>query len=194
MAAKIHLDLDFHLGVRIGTLIHQNPPRTARSFSSHNGVIAWLSVSVGESWLSVKRLGSSADNLREVIEVLVSCVQGKVVLQDESRQPHIVRRNRCALFPELAEHGSVVVSRLVVGKEHTHAIFQEEASQDPLVLGLPTAVREAGPKLTDDDEGQHDRLGFLQERHGLGGPSAEIDVPIRVESNPHRQRSSSTLS
>ncbi len=147
----------------------------------------------------VQRLGvahglSGADHLREVIEVLVSCVQGKVVLQYKSRQPHIVRRNRCALFPELAEHGSVVVSRLVVGKENTHSVFQQEASQDPLVLGLPTTVREAGPKLTDYDERQHDRFGFLQERHCLGGPSAEIDVPVRVESNPHRQRFSSTLS
>ena len=32
------------------------------------------------------------------------------------------------------------------------------------------------------------------EPHCLGRPSAEIDVPIRVESNPHRQRSSSTPS
>jgi hypothetical protein len=135
-----------------------------------------------------------ADDLREVIEVLVSRVQGKVVLQYKSREPHIVRRNRCALFPELPEHGRVVVSRLVVGKEHTHTIFQEETSQDPLVVGLTTTVREAGPELADDDEGQHDRFGFLQERHCLGGPSAEINVSIRVESNPHRQRSSSTLS
>jgi hypothetical protein len=91
--------------------------------------------------------------LREVIEVLVSSMQGKVVLQDKSRQPHIVRRDRCALFPELAEHGRVVVSRLVVGKENTHAVFQKETPQDPLVLGLPTTVREAGPKLADHDEG-----------------------------------------
>ncbi len=94
-----------------------------------------------------------ADDLREVIEVLVSRVQGKVVLQYKSREPYIVRRNRCALFPELAEHGRVVVGRLVVGKEHTHAIFQEETSQDPLVVGLTTTVREAGPELADDDEG-----------------------------------------
>jgi hypothetical protein len=80
-----------------------------------------------------KHLRSNPDNLREVIEVLVSGVQGKVVLQDKSRQPHIVRRNRCALFPELTEHRSVVVGRLVVGKEHTHAVFHEKTPQDPLV-------------------------------------------------------------
>ena len=72
--------------------------------------------------------------------------------------------------------------------------FKQEASENPLVLGLPTAVCEAGPKLADDDERQHDRLGFLQQRHGLGDSFAQIDVSIRVESNPHRQRSSSTRS
>jgi hypothetical protein len=28
-------------------------------------------------------------------------------------------------------------------------------------------VRKAGPQLTDDDEGHHDRIGLLQEGHGL---------------------------
>ena len=32
---------------------------------------------------------SDADNLREAIEVLVACVQGKVVLQHESRASHM---------------------------------------------------------------------------------------------------------
>ena len=35
--------------------------------------------------------------------MLVSRVQSEVVLQDKSRQPHIVCWNRCALFSELAE-------------------------------------------------------------------------------------------
>jgi hypothetical protein len=139
-------------------------------------------------------VGSNADEVREVIEMLVSRVEPKVVLQYKSRQPHIVRRNRRALFPELAEHRSIVMSRLVVGKEHSHAVFQEETSQDPLVLGLPTPVREAGPKLADYDEGQKDRLSFLQDRHCLRDAFAQIDVSIGVESDPHRQRSSSTRS
>ena len=61
--------------------------------------------------------------------MFVPCVKGKVVLQHESGQPDVVRRNRRALLPELAEYRRVVVSRLVVGKEHTHAVFQEKAPQ-----------------------------------------------------------------
>ena len=52
---------------------------------------------------SPKRLQSHADNLRQVIEVFVSCMQGNVVLQHKSGQPHIVCRNRRALSAELAE-------------------------------------------------------------------------------------------
>ena len=47
---------------------------------------------------------SDPDNLREVIEMPVSGVKGQIVLQHESRQPDIVRRNRCALLPELTEN------------------------------------------------------------------------------------------
>jgi hypothetical protein len=73
-------------------------------------------------------VGSQADNLWEMIEVLVSRVQRQVVLQNQRGQPHVVRRNRRALLPELAEHGGVVVSGLVVGKEDADAVFQQETS------------------------------------------------------------------
>ena len=108
--------------------------------------------------------------------MLVSRVQDKVVLQDQGRQPHVVCRNGRALFPKLAEDGSVVVSRLVVGKEHAHAIFQEKTSQNALVLGLPAPVDEAGAKLTDYNERQHNGLGFFKKQHGLDDAFTEIDV------------------
>ena len=73
--------------------------------------------------------------------MLVSRVQRKIVLQDERRQPHVVRRNRRALFPELAEEGGVLVGRLVVGEEHEYAVLQEEPSQYPLVLRLATPLQ-----------------------------------------------------
>src|SRR5216684_3256820 len=80
--------------------------------------------------------------------MLVSRVQRQIVLQDERCQPQVVRRNRRALFPELAEEGSVLVGRLVVREEHEHTILQEEAPQYPLVLRLATSVGEAGAKLS----------------------------------------------
>ena len=57
---------------------------------------------------------SDADELWEVIEVLVARVQGQIVLQDQSGQPHVVGRDRRALFAELTEHGRVVMRRLIV--------------------------------------------------------------------------------
>jgi hypothetical protein len=44
--------------------------------------------------------------------------------------------------------------------------------------------REAGPKLVNHDERQHDRLGFLQHHQRLPDAFTQIDVAIRVESNP----------
>src|SRR5450759_723471 len=137
---------------------------------------------------------SDADELRKVIEVLVSSVQRQIVLQHQRRQPHVVGRNRRALFAELAEQRRVMMRRLVVGKEHAHAVLHEEVPEYPLVLGLPLAVSEASPKLTNHDERQRNGFGFLQERHRLGDTFAKIDVSVRVEGNSHRQRPSSTWS
>lgn len=142
----------------------------------------------------IRLVRSNADNLREVIEVLGSCVQGKVVLQHERGQPHIVRRNRRALFAKLAEDRRVVVSSLVVGEDHAHAVLQQKPPEYALVLRLPAAVRETRPKLTDHDERQHDGFGLLQQRQSFRDAFTQIDVSIGVESNPHRQRSSSTRS
>lgn len=47
---------------------------------------------------------SDEDDLRQVIEVLVACVQNQVVLQHERGDPHVVGRNRRSLFPKLAEN------------------------------------------------------------------------------------------
>ena len=52
--------------------------------------------------------GSDASNLRQVVEVPVACVQGEVVLQDECREPHVVRGHRCPLLAELPEDRRVV--------------------------------------------------------------------------------------
>lgn len=103
-----------------------------------------------------------ADELRQMIEVRVSRVQCQGVLQDEGGEPHVVCRNRRALLPELAEHRGVMVGRVIVGEEHGHAVLEKEPPQGALVFHLPTAVREASPKLAEDDKGQQNRFRFLQ--------------------------------
>lgn len=135
-----------------------------------------------------------SNDLWKVIEMPVSGMQGKVVLQHESREPHIVCRNRRALLPELTKDGCIVVSRLVVGEEHADAIFQKKPPKRSLVLDLPAPVRKAGSKLADHHKRQQDDLGFLEQADRLLDASAEIDIAVRIERNPHRQRALSTRS
>ena len=71
---------------------------------------------------------SNTDKLRQVIEVAVACMQREVMLQDQGGQPHVISRNRRALFPELAKHCRVMMCGLIVGKKCVHALLQEEAS------------------------------------------------------------------
>lgn len=83
---------------------------------------------------------SDSDQLRQVIEVLVSRVEGKVVLQYQRRQPHVVRWNRRALFAKLPEHGRVMMRRLVVSEEDADAVLQQKTPQGSLVLRRPSPV------------------------------------------------------
>jgi len=151
-------------------------------------------MSVDARAYNMSKSRSNTNDLRELIEVLVSCVQRQIVLQYKRRQPHVVGGNRGALFPELAENRRVMMGRLVVGEKHAHALFQEKPPKCSLVLGLPTPVSKAGSKLAEHHKRQHDGLCFLQERHRPADAFAEIDISVRIESNPHRQRSSSTRS
>ncbi len=84
-----------------------------------------------------------------MLEVLVTCVQGQIMLQDECGQPHVIRRNGRSLRAKLAEDGGIVMGGLVVSEERVHTLFQEETSQGPFVLSLPAPVGEAGPEFAE---------------------------------------------
>src|SRR6185437_10493536 len=90
----------------------------------------------------------NADELRKVVEVLVSRMQYEIVLQDQSGQPHVVCWNRRALLPKLAKNRGVVMGRLFIGEEDTYAVFHEKPPKCALVLGLSDPHSKAGPKLT----------------------------------------------
>ena len=64
-----------------------------------------------------------------MIEVLVTGMQRQVVLQNKRCEPHVVRRNRCALLPELMKHRGVMVGRLIIGTEEMHAVLQDRGSR-----------------------------------------------------------------
>ena len=81
--------------------------------------------------------------------------------------------------------------RLVVRKKDLYAILEQEVSQHALVLFLTLPVGKPGSKLAEDDERQNDLLGFREKDHCFDNASTKIDVSIRIESDPHFQRSSS---
>ena len=66
--------------------------------------------------------------LRKNVKVRVTGTQDKRMLEDESRNPHIIGRNGSALLTQLPVNGGVMIRRLVVGIEHTNARLEEKAS------------------------------------------------------------------
>ena len=55
-------------------------------------------------------------------------------------------------------------------------------------------MRKSGAKLADDDEGEENLIGVLDEFDGVPDALAEVDVPVGIEGQSHRQRPSSTTS
>ena len=124
----------------------------------------------------------------------VSRVQCEIVLEHEGGEPHIVRWNGRALLAQLTKNRCIVMRRLVVGIQNVHAVLEEKTSKRMLVLDLPAPQREAGAQLPEHDERQHDGFGLLEQLDGLGNSPTEIDVPVRVNGDSHRQSASSTWS
>ena len=59
--------------------------------------------------------GSKADQLRNVVEMTVPREEGKIMLNDERRDPDIVGWNRRGLLAQLLEDARVVMSGLLIG-------------------------------------------------------------------------------
>jgi hypothetical protein len=137
------------------------------------------------------RVFLNSRELRDVVEIPVAGVKSKVVLHHECGDPHLIRRDRRPLFPQLAIQCTVMMRRLVVSEEHLHPLLEQKVPEHALILRLAIAVGESGSKLGKDDKGQHHEFRFCEKSHSFYDTPAEIDISIRVESDPHFQRSSS---
>ena len=127
-----------------------------------------------------------------MFEVFVARMQHQRVLQDERRQPHVVRRNRSALLSQLPEDRRIVVRRLIVCEEDPYATLRQESAEDPFVLDLAPTMCETCTQLAEHDEWQHDAVGLFHERDRVGNAATEIDVGVGIQGHSHRQSASST--
>lgn len=93
----------------------------------------------------------------------IPAAQRRVVLEDQGRDPQVVRGDGGALAAELRIHPRVVVSGLVVGEEHLDSVLHQEPAEQLLVVGRLAAEGEAGSKLGEDDIRNQDRVCQLEE-------------------------------
>src|SRR3954464_1185488 len=97
-----------------------------------------------------------------MIEVMVARTQNQIVLENQCRDPHVIRRNRRSLFSQLPKQCRVMVSRLIVGKENFDTVLHQEASQYSLVVSLLSSVRETSSELRQNNERQDHCLRFFK--------------------------------
>jgi len=87
-----------------------------------------------------------------MIEMPIARVQNEAMLENNRRDPDVVRRNQRSLHAKLPINVRVMVRRLIVGEENFDAHREEKMPQRSLVLHLTSSADEAGPKLGNDDE------------------------------------------
>ncbi len=134
---------------------------------------------------------SDANELRQMIEMLVACVKREIVLKHQRSQPEIIGGNGRALFSQLSIERRIVMRRLIIGEQHAHALRHQKPTKDTFVFDLSPPMSKTCSELPEYDERQDDDIGGFQDRNGVVDALAEIDVSIRVERNSHRQRLSS---
>ncbi len=135
-----------------------------------------------------------ARDLWQVVEVRVASEEREMVLDDEGGDPEVVRGDRGALSAQLMEEPSVVMCGLFIGEQYVDAGAVEEADEVRFVLSGPSAPDKPRPKLTEDHERHEDLVGAPEAIHDLWEALREVDVPVRVDRDSHRQSDSSTRS
>jgi hypothetical protein len=131
--------------------------------------------------------------------VRVAGAQDKRMLQDESRDPHIVRRDGTALLAQLPVNGAVMMSGLFIGVEHADAGLHEKSAQDSFVARSrtahsKTALSKPSAQFSQNDEGQPDFVGKFDSFDDGRIAAAKVGIAIGVECQPHRHISSSIVS
>ncbi|HSP63116.1 MAG TPA: hypothetical protein VLQ90_09060, partial [Pyrinomonadaceae bacterium] len=115
------------------------------------------------------------------VKVSVTGKQDMRMLQDESCDPHVVRRDGSALLTQLPVNGSVMVRRLLVGIQHTDPRLEEKAPEDGFITRSLGTDGKSGAQFAEDDKGQPDFLGKLDRLNDRFDTPAKVRVTIGVE-------------
>jgi hypothetical protein len=81
-----------------------------------------------------------------------------------------------------------------VSKQRVDAAAVEEADEVGFVFRGPSAAREAGAQLDENDERHEDLVRSMEPFHRFGKALREIDIAVCVDRDSHRQSASSTRS
>jgi hypothetical protein len=101
----------------------------------------------------------TAHQLWKGVELRVRGGQHKRMLQDKSRDPHIVRRDAGSLLAELPVDVRVMMRCLVVGIENPNSGILKESPQHSFVTRSLTAHGKSAPQFSHNNKWQPDFLG-----------------------------------
>jgi hypothetical protein len=113
------------------------------------------------------------------------------MLQHKSGDPHVVGRDGSALFAKLPVNGSVMMSCLFIGVEHSYPGFHQETAEHNLVSWSLTAHGKSCAEFSEYNEREMDFVREFDRLDYRCDAPAQVGVTIGIESQPHGHISSS---
>jgi hypothetical protein len=117
---------------------------------------------------------SAAGHLRQAIEMRVAGKEQQVVLHSEGRDPNVVHWDRASLQTELSEDTGEMMGRLLIGHQDAHAGRIQKKREGFFILAGEGSAKETGAKFGQNNKGQINASGALDNIQSLLISLAEI--------------------
>jgi len=97
--------------------------------------------------------------LRKGVKMRIPRVKDERILEDEGRNPHIVRGDRSALLPQLPVSGRIMMGCLLICIKNTNAGLKKETAQNSFIARPLAAYGKTGTQFPEYNERQPNLIG-----------------------------------
>lgn len=102
-----------------------------------------------------------------MVEVPISRMKRKIVLERKCRDPDVVGWDRRTLLLQLSNDSRVLMRGLIIREKCSDATLREEAAKCPFVVGSTIAERESSTKFGDRNEWKEYFVGVFNDPNGF---------------------------
>ena len=117
--------------------------------------------------------------------MLIACIEQKIMLNRESRNPNIIRWDWTAQPPQIVIHSRVEIGCCLVRQQHPHIWLTEELLENGLILISSRATHKTGTEFTQCKKWQPYFRSSPDAIYYFNDAAGKVSVSIGIEQNSH---------